>query len=66
MQYQLHESLCNDIGFTGSLHECSIYGDKLAGEKIISTMAMGQSAPWQDALEKLTGTRKISGKSVMN
>ena len=66
MQYQFHESLCNDIGFTGSLHECSIYGDKLAGEKIISTMAMGQSAPWQDAFEKLTGTRKISGKSVMN
>jgi peptidyl-dipeptidase A len=66
MQYQFHESLCNDIGFTGPLHECSIYGDKSAGEKIISTMAMGQSAPWQDAFEKLTGTRKISGKSVMN
>ena len=66
MQYQFHEALCNDIGFTGPLHECSIYGDKSAGEKIISTMAMGQSAPWQDAFEKLTGTRKISGKSVMN
>jgi peptidyl-dipeptidase A len=66
MQYQFHESLCNDIGFTGSLHECSIYGDKSAGEKIISTMAMGQSAPWQDAFEKLTGSRNISGKSVMN
>ena len=36
------------------------------GEKIISTMAMGQSAPWQDAFEKLTGSRNISGKSVMN
>ena len=29
-------------------------------------MAMGQSAPWQDAFEKLTGSRNISGKSVMN
>ena len=66
MQYQFHESLCNDIGFKGPLHECSIYGDKSAGEKIISTMAMGQSAPWQDAFEKLTGSRNISGKSVMN
>ena len=66
MQYQFHESLCNEIGFSGPLHECSIYGDKLAGEKIISTMAMGQSAPWQDAFEKLTGSRNISGKSVMN
>ena len=66
MQYQFHESLCNDMGFSGPLHECSIYGDKLAGEKIISTMAMGQSAPWQDAFEKLTGSRNISGESVMN
>jgi peptidyl-dipeptidase A len=66
MQYQFHESLCNEIGFSGPLHECSIYGDKLAGEKIISTMAMGQSAPWQDAFEKLTGSRNISGESVMN
>ena len=66
MQYQFHESLCNEIGFSGPLHECSIYGDKLAGEKIISTMAMGQSAPWQDAFEKLTGSRNISGDSVMN
>ena len=66
MQYQFHESLCNDMGFSGPLHECSIYGDKLAGEKIISTMAMGQSAPWQDAFEKLTGSRNISGDSVMN
>ena len=66
MQYQFHESLCNDIGFSGPLHECSIYGNKLAGEKIISTMAMGQSAPWQDAFEKLTGSRNISGDSVMN
>ena len=66
MQYQFHESLCNEMGFVGLLHECSIYGDKVAGEKIISTMAMGQSAPWQDAFEKLTGSRNISGKSVMN
>ena len=66
MQYQFHESLCNGIGFDGPLHECSIYGNEYAGEKIISTMAMGQSAPWQDAFENLTGTRKLSGSSIVN
>ena len=66
MQYQFHEALCNTIGFDGPLHECSIYGDKQAGEKIISTMAMGQSLPWQDAFENLTGKRELSGSSVMN
>ena len=29
-------------------------------------MAMGQSAPWQDAFENLTGTRKLSGSSIVN
>ena len=29
-------------------------------------MAMGQSLPWQDAFENLTGTRQLSGKSIMN
>jgi peptidyl-dipeptidase A len=29
-------------------------------------MAMGQSLPWQDAFENLTGSRDLSGSSVMN
>ena len=66
MQYQFHESLCNGMGFDGPLHECSIHGNEYAGEKIISTMAMGQSVPWQDAFENLTGSRKLSGSSIVN
>ena len=66
MQYQFHEALCNAMNFNGPLHECSIYGNEVAGEKIISTMAMGQSQPWQDAFENITGSRSLSGSSVMN
>ena len=66
MQYQFHEALCNEIEFDGLLHECSIYGSKKAGDKIISTMAMGESLPWQDAFENLTSTRQLSGKSILN
>ena len=66
MQYQFHEALCNEIEFDGLLHECSIYGSKKAGDKIISTMAMGESLPWQDAFENLTGSRKLSGRSILN
>ena len=66
MQYQFHEALCNLIDYDGYLHECSIYGNKEAGDRIISTMAMGQSLPWQDAFENLTGSRQLSGKSIMN
>ena len=66
MQYQFHEALCNLIDYDGYLHECSIYGNKEAGDRIISTMAMGQSLPWQEAFENLTGSRQLSGKSIMN
>ena len=66
MQYQFHEALCNSIGFEGNLHDCSIYGSMEAGKKIISTMALGESLPWQEAFENLTGSRKLSGKSILN
>ena len=66
MQYQFHEALCNLIDYDGYLHECSIYGNKEAGDSIITTMEMGQSLPWQEAFENLTGSRQLSGKSIMN
>ena len=45
MQYQFHESLCNDIGFDGPLHECTIYNNPEAGEKLKSMLALGSSVP---------------------
>jgi peptidyl-dipeptidase A len=66
LQYQFHESLCNQIGFEGPLHECSIYDNALAGEKLRAMLALGQSKNWQTALEELTGTRDLSGKSMLN
>ena len=66
MQYQFHEALCKESGFEGYLHECSVYGNKDAGEKIISTMAIGQSLPWQDAFEKITDSRELSGESILS
>ena len=66
MQYQFHEALCNEMGFKGPLHECSIYNNPEAGVKIRDMLAMGQSKPWQDAFEALTGERAMSGTSILN
>ena len=66
LQYQFHESLCKTMGFDGPLHECSIYGNELAGEKLRTMLAFGQSEPWQDALESMIGTREMSGTSMLN
>ena len=66
LQYQFHESLCESIGFEGELHECTIYNNELAGEKLRSMLSLGQSQPWQDALEAIIGERELSGRSMLN
>ena len=66
LQYQFHESLCNQMGFDGPLHECSIYDNEIAGEKLRAMLALGQSKEWQSALEAMTGTRELSGKAMLN
>ena len=66
MQYQFHESLCNSIGFDGPLHECSIYGNELAGEKLRAMLRLGQSKPWQEALEAMIDDKELSGKAMLN
>jgi len=66
LQYQFHESLCEQIGFEGPLHECSIYGNEIAGESLRSMLSLGQSEPWQDALESIIGTRELSGTAMLN
>ena len=65
LQYQFHESLCNQMGFDGPLHECSIYDNEIAGEKLRAMLALGQSKEWQSALEAMTGTRELSGKAML-
>ena len=66
LQYQFHEALCESMRFDGDLHECSIYGNKEAGLRLRNMLAVGQSEPWPDALEKITGQRTLSGKSLLN
>ena len=65
LQFQFHRALCQKAGFTGPLHECSIYGNKDAGKAFQEMLALGRSRPWQDALEKLTGTREMDATAIV-
>jgi peptidyl-dipeptidase A len=65
MQFQFHRALCRKAGFTGPLHECSIYGNEDAGRAFQEMLALGRSKPWQDALEKLTGTRQMDATAIV-
>ncbi len=55
LQFQFHKAMCDAAGYKGPLHECSIYGNKTAGEKLKAMLAIGASKPWPEALAVLTG-----------
>ncbi len=41
------------------MHRCSIYGNKAAGERLNKMLSLGQSKPWPEALEALTGEKQM-------
>lgn len=66
MQFQFHKSLCEAAGHEGPLHECSIYENKAAGEKLGAMLAMGQSKPWPEAMQALTGQGNMDGSAIID
>ncbi len=66
LQFQFQRSLCEIAGHTGDLASCSIFGSEEAGDRFYAMMASGQSEPWQDALEKLTGTREMDATAIID
>ncbi|MDB5712630.1 MAG: peptidase family protein [Sphingomonadales bacterium] len=64
-QFQFYEAACKQAGWKGPLHRCSFYGNKAVGAKFNAMLAMGQSKPWPEALQAFTGTRELSGKSMI-
>lgn len=59
MQFQFHKALCEAADFSGPLNECSIYGNQAAGEKLGALLSLGASKPWPDAMEAMTGQRRM-------
>jgi peptidyl-dipeptidase A len=66
LQFQFHRALCREVGYTGPLNRCSIYGNKKAGEKLEKMLAMGLSRPWPDALEVVTGQREMDATAMLD
>jgi peptidyl-dipeptidase A len=66
LQFQFHRALCREAGYTGPLHRCSIYNNKDAGARLSRMLAMGQSRPWPEALETLTGERQMDAAAMLD
>lgn len=65
LQFQFHKSACEQAGWEGPLHRCSVYGNKEVGAKFKAMMEMGASQPWPEALEAFTGSRDMDGSAVV-
>jgi len=65
LQFQFYRALCQASGYTGPLNRCTFYGSKEAGTKFNKMLAMGQSKPWPDELEVLTGQRQIDAGAML-
>ncbi len=66
LQFQFHRAMCKAAGFPGPLHECSIYGNKVAGEKLHAMLALGASKPWPEALFAMTGEREMDATAILD
>ncbi len=66
LQFQFHKAACEQAGWTGPLHRCSIYNNKDVGAKFNAMLEMGASKPWPDALEAFTGTREMDGSALVS
>jgi peptidyl-dipeptidase A len=66
LQFQFQRALCEAAGYQGELQACSIYGSKEAGDRLWAMLEAGASQPWQDTLEKLTGTREMDATAIVD
>jgi len=66
LQFQFQRALCEAAGHEGDLQSCSVFGSKEAGAKFHAMLEAGASEPWQDTLEKLTGTREMDATAIID
>jgi peptidyl-dipeptidase A len=65
-QFQFYRALCKDSGYSGPLNRCTFFDSKHAGEKFNRMLEMGQSKPWPDAMEALTGQRQADASALLD
>jgi peptidyl-dipeptidase A len=66
LQFQFHRALSKAAGCTLPLHRCSIFESKDAGQRLNAMLSMGQSRPWQEALEKMTGSKQMDATAILD
>jgi peptidyl-dipeptidase A len=65
LQYQFHQAACDQAGFKGPLHRCSIYGEKQVGQRLQAMLEMGASRPWPEVLKVFTGSDRMDAGAIL-
>lgn len=64
-RFQIHRALCAAAGGGGPPHRCSVFGSPEAGARLRALTATGGSRPWPDALEAVTGARRLDASALL-
>lgn len=65
LQFQFHQAACQQAGYTGPLHRCSIAGNAEVGKRFNAMMEMGASKPWPEALKAFTGSEQMDAGAML-
>ncbi|XP_056415226.1 angiotensin-converting enzyme 2 isoform X2 [Hyla sarda] len=65
-QFQFQDALCAAANHSGPLYSCDITNSTAAGLKLRAMLEAGNSEPWTEALEKITGNTKMDAKPLLN
>ncbi len=66
LQFQFHRALTREAGCNGPLSRCSIYDNRKAGARLEAMLKMGQSRPWPEALNALTGSKEMDASAMLD
>jgi peptidyl-dipeptidase A len=64
-QFQFYRALCREAGYHGPLNRCTFFGSTKAGARLKRMLEMGQSQPWPDAMQALTGQRQADASALL-
>lgn len=66
LQFQFHKAACEQAGWKGPLHRCTIYGNKEVGRRFNAMLETGASKPWPEALKVFTGTDRLDARPILD
>ena len=65
LQFQFHRALCHGRGFSRPAARVLELRQRRSGQKFAAMLAVGESRPWQETLQKLTGTRDMDASAIV-